>query len=285
VEAGLVERMLRELPGVLDCSVSDEGIAIVVHPEVDPRLMELRAQTALAEVGERRHLLVVGGMSTADAPASPPPAPSSRGMHVPRNRSSMPLVGFVVLVVAALTVLPLANRDAPPTGDRLGGGATVLAAPPTPATGSAAAPQSASRPFGPVSVSDDRVAAALAPTVVRPLGAVTATVGFLRRAVAAASDPARPQPVESIDPATTVGTATPAVPAPAPAPVVQAPAQAGAKAGLGGGDRKHSAVAAESGGSKAGKGATVGKADKPDRPDKGTGAKAATGGAPGRGRR
>lgn len=107
METGLVERVLRDLPGVLDCSVHDEGIAIVVHPEIDPRMMELRAQVALAEIGERRPLLVVGGMSSGRL-AEPPPAPDRPPRRL-ASRSPMSLVGFAILVVALLTVVPIAG--------------------------------------------------------------------------------------------------------------------------------------------------------------------------------
>lgn len=107
METGLVERVLRDLPGVLDCSVHDEGIAIVVHPEVDPRSMELRAQVALAEIGERRPLLVVGGMSTGLVDL--PRAPVRRARRPFARRSPLSLVGFAVLVVALITVVPVAD--------------------------------------------------------------------------------------------------------------------------------------------------------------------------------
>ena len=114
METEFVERVLRDLPGVLDCSVHDEGIAVVVHPEMDPRVLELRAQVALAEIGERRPLLVVGGMSSGIA--EPPPSRPRRG-RILATRSPLSVVGFTVLGVALITVVPIAGRDAkPPVG-------------------------------------------------------------------------------------------------------------------------------------------------------------------------
>jgi len=107
METGLVERVLRDLPGVLDCSVQDEGIAIVVHPEIDPQLMELRAQVKLAEIGERRPLLVVGGMSTGLA--DPPRAAAGRARRPFARRSPLSLAGFAVLVAGLITVVPIAG--------------------------------------------------------------------------------------------------------------------------------------------------------------------------------
>lgn len=111
METGVVERVLRALPGVLDCSVHDEGIAVVVHPEVDPRVIEVRAQVALAEVGERRPLLVVGGMSSGAAEPLPPPRrPGGRAGRA--GRSPVSLLGFAILVVSLITVVPIATREA-----------------------------------------------------------------------------------------------------------------------------------------------------------------------------
>lgn len=166
--------MLRETPGVLDCSVSDEGIAVVVHPEVDPRMLEIRVQAALAELGDRRPLLVVGGMSTAGGaypPAGAAPRhtdrPGMRRPGLPRGRSSMPVLGFVVLVVAAITLVPLAGRTSSSRVGRLAGGPTPAAAPTSgvsaPSAGGVVNAAGARRTFGPLPVVDEVVAAALAP--------------------------------------------------------------------------------------------------------------------------
>ncbi|HEX2039512.1 MAG TPA: hypothetical protein VHF47_07245 [Acidimicrobiales bacterium] len=108
----VLEQKLRALPGVLDCSVSAEGVAVVVHPEVDPRLIEVQAQMLLGEAGDRRPLLVVGGMS-----GGPRVLPTGRAPR-PRARRTGPspasLVAFAVLVLGLLAVVPIANRDAGP---------------------------------------------------------------------------------------------------------------------------------------------------------------------------
>lgn len=107
MEVGLLEQKLRALPGVLDCSVSAEGVAVVVHPEMDPRLIELHAQMLLGEAGDRRPLLVLGGMTVG-----PRVLPSGRSAR-PRRHGPSPwsLVGFAALVLALLAVVPIAGRE------------------------------------------------------------------------------------------------------------------------------------------------------------------------------
>lgn len=110
MDVGLLEQKLRALPGVLDCSVGAEGVAVVVHPEVDPRLIELHAQVLLGEAGDRRPLLVVGGMTVG-----PRVLPSGRSTGTRRPRRSGPspwsLVGFAALVLVVLAVVPIAGRE------------------------------------------------------------------------------------------------------------------------------------------------------------------------------
>lgn len=108
MEAGLLEQLLRELPGVLDCSVTDDGVALVVHPEVDPRLIELRAKALLADVDDTKPLLVVGGMPTGSPGLPPPPAVRHRGRS---GRSPLSATGVVLLVLALLFVVPIAGRE------------------------------------------------------------------------------------------------------------------------------------------------------------------------------
>ena len=114
---GVLEQKLRAVPGVLDCSVSDEGVAVVVHPEVDPRAIELRAQVLLAEAGDRRPLLVVGGMTVGPRvlPSGRLPVPGRRGR---RRSSPLSPAAFVVVVLALLAVVPIAGRDAGSSRDR-----------------------------------------------------------------------------------------------------------------------------------------------------------------------
>ena len=275
VEVGSVERMLRETPGVLDCSVSDEGIAVVVHPEVDPRMLELRIQASLAELGDRRPLLVVGGMSTAGGAFTAVPRslsqarrPGMRPPGLPRSRSSMPILGFAVLVVAAITLVPLAGRDSSAGRER------------SPAEGQVAAPAPASAPpsatdvlgaagsrpsFGPLPVVDEVLPAALAP-VVRTAPAAAAVFQAAGRSFAAEAPP----PVASAT-GTTVGTAAPVVTPPPPAAV--GPGRSAAARGdkaepsRGKGAKRAEVAAAGLGDDKPGKGPKAGKGGK----DKGRG--------------
>jgi len=132
VDLGLLEQKLREMPGVLDCAVSAEGVAVVVHPEVDPRLIELQAQVLLAECGDRRPLLVVGGM-TVGPRVVPPTTPTV--VRARRSRLTAPsplsLVAFAVLVLGLLAVVPIAGRE---------GGSDHTAAPAERAAGSGRVP-------------------------------------------------------------------------------------------------------------------------------------------------
>lgn len=236
MEVGSVERMLRETPGVLDCSMSDEGIAVVVHPEVDPRMLELRIQAALADLGEVRPLLVVGGMSTAGGAF---PATSGPRRHIhrpgpavprpPRARSSMPILGVAVLVVAAITLVPLAGRNSSSGGDRSTRAGEAAAGAPLPTAG-APGEGGPGPTFGSLAVVDE----------VSPGGAVP------ERRVSAASTAVlratgRPDPEDSVGPllvaalpaasstATSAGVGAPAVTPPAPS--VAAPGRSAARAG------------------------------------------------------
>lgn len=69
MEPGDLHSRLCGLPGVLSCTVNDETVALLLHPEVDPRLLKARAQAVCAEIGESRPLIVVGGRSPGRAGA------------------------------------------------------------------------------------------------------------------------------------------------------------------------------------------------------------------------
>jgi hypothetical protein len=134
VDLGVLEQKLRALPGVLDCSVSAEGVAVVVHPEVDPRLIEMQAQVLLGEAGDRRPLLVVGGM-TAGPRVLPPTRPPRAARAKRTGPSPLSLAVFAFLVLALLAVVPIAGRDSRP--DRATAPAAQRAAdrPPPPGLG------------------------------------------------------------------------------------------------------------------------------------------------------
>lgn len=216
--------MLRETPGVLDCSVSDEGIAVVVHPEVDPRMLELRIQASLAGLGDRRPLLVVGGMSTAGGTlpvgAGPlrqgrrtdPRRPGMVAARLPRARSSMPLLGFAVLVVAAITLVPLAGRTSPSGRGGVAGPAVdgPVAAPAPGAT--EVLGETGSRPtFGSLPVVDEMLSAAVGP-VLRTAPVAGAVLRAAGRPFTAADAP----PPTASSTGASVGTAAPVVTPPAP---------------------------------------------------------------------
>ncbi|HEV7887184.1 MAG TPA: hypothetical protein VGO92_06465 [Acidimicrobiales bacterium] len=82
---------VRHLPGVLDCSLDDDGLAVLVDPEVDARVVQARLETMLWVLDEERPLVLVGGSPTA--------------------RSTLPLwlsvAALVALVLLVLVLLPL----------------------------------------------------------------------------------------------------------------------------------------------------------------------------------
>lgn len=113
---GSLEGRLRALPGVLDCSLNDAGVALLVHPEVDVRLLQARAQAVFAELGDPRPLMIMGGM---------PPSPARRAAGLIRvDATPLSLTVFAVLVLCLLALVPLApGRDsgqAPPAAAPLG---------------------------------------------------------------------------------------------------------------------------------------------------------------------
>lgn len=302
VEVGSVERMLRETPGVLDCSVSDEGIAVVVHPEVDPRMLEVRVQAALAELGDRRPLLVVGGMSTAGgaypparAATRPTVRPGMRRPGLPRARSSMPVLGFVVLVVAAITLVPLAGRSSS-RGGRSAGGPTTAAASPSGAAAPSAAdvlgPAGERRSFGPLAVVDEVLPAALAPAS-RRSGSAAGGVRAAGRSVgvALASPSTPPAAVPAQDASATAASADVAAPSPAERGRSTASGQEGDEVGPPRDKRsKHDDVAAASFGDDPDRTTSAkGKAGKGGKPDdsgkagkSGKGGNSGNGGKPGK---
>jgi hypothetical protein len=111
--------MLRAVPGVLDCSVDADGVALVVHPEVDSRMIALRAKAVLADIGDAtRPLLVLGGMTTGPPPSPPMPRRRRRPARAAARRP-LSATGAVVLAVALLAVLPVTRHErqtsAPPS--------------------------------------------------------------------------------------------------------------------------------------------------------------------------
>jgi len=59
---GLIEREIRLLPQVLSCSVSDDEIVVLVHPEADPTAVEARVAQVLGESRANLATRVIGGM-------------------------------------------------------------------------------------------------------------------------------------------------------------------------------------------------------------------------------
>lgn len=108
-----LEGRLRSLPGVLDCSLNDAGVALLVHPEIDTRLLKARAQAIFAEMGDPRPLVLVGGY----------PAKGRRGAGAGgglrrfgrADATPLSLVVFAILVLCLLAVVPIqpGNRLAP----------------------------------------------------------------------------------------------------------------------------------------------------------------------------
>jgi hypothetical protein len=147
-----LDARLRGLPGVLDCSVIDGGVALLVHPEVDARVLKARAQAVMAALDDRSPLVILGGM--APAPASP--------------ASPFSLSLFVVAVLLLLAVLPSASADRRPafTGPlaaaALDGGITPDLARPRLSFTLAAAASSRARVAGAALVASGQAAAAVA---------------------------------------------------------------------------------------------------------------------------
>jgi hypothetical protein len=91
---------LRRLPGVLDCSVIDGGVALLVHPEVDIRVLKARAQAVMFELGDDRPLLLIGGLGSSPAAGD-------------GRRSPFSLGAFVVAVLCLLALMPTAAPPRP----------------------------------------------------------------------------------------------------------------------------------------------------------------------------
>lgn len=85
---------------MLDCSVIDGGVALLVHPEVDLRVLKARAQAVMFELGDERPLLLMGGMTGGSADDG--------------RRSPSSLGAFAVAVLCLLALMPTAA----PTGPR-----------------------------------------------------------------------------------------------------------------------------------------------------------------------
>src|SRR5258706_9875433 len=117
----------------MGCSMAPEGVAILVHPEVDARALKARGEGLCAAAGAPRLLVVVGGL------VAPAAARGSFGMLLRRERP-LSLLVFVVLVLVALAIVPA-------TRHRALDAATGRAAPLTGAT----APRSTDQPGGPAS--------------------------------------------------------------------------------------------------------------------------------------
>jgi hypothetical protein len=100
-----LDARLRRLPGVLDCSVLAGGVALLVHPEVDVRVLKARAQAVFAELGDERPLVIMGGMVEE---------PPRRGgwLSVVGRREPTPatLSLFVVVVLCLLALVPLTPK-------------------------------------------------------------------------------------------------------------------------------------------------------------------------------
>jgi hypothetical protein len=136
---GSLEDRLRALPGVLDCSLTDAGVALLVHPEVDARVLQARAHAVFAELGDPRPLMIMGGLA---------PTQARRVAGVMRlDATPLSLTVFTVLVLCLLALIPLAPR---PGSD--GGG------------------QAAEAPLGQL-----EIASSLTPELFRPAAAVVRT--------------------------------------------------------------------------------------------------------------
>ena len=87
-----------------------EGVALLIDPAFDARVVKARAQAAFAEVGDPRPLLLLGG-----TPA-PAPAPGRQPWLLAmlrRDATPLSLTAFVLAVLLVLAVLPTAPRRVP----------------------------------------------------------------------------------------------------------------------------------------------------------------------------
>lgn len=143
---------LAAIPGVLTCTLTEETVALLVHPEVDSRLLKARAQVACAELGDRRPLIIVGGL----------PAPSARGAvggSGTRSRRATPLAiaAASLFVLSAVVIIPVnEDRRAPARGETSPAATVAVAATPlapVPAQGDPASEAKSREPsaFTPVS--------------------------------------------------------------------------------------------------------------------------------------
>lgn len=106
---------MRALPGVLDCSLNDAGVALLVHPEVDARLLQAKAQAVFAELADPRPLMIMGGLA---------PKPTQKLAGVIRyDATPLSLTVFAVVVLCLLALIPLA-----PTNHRGDGADTTSSA-------------------------------------------------------------------------------------------------------------------------------------------------------------
>jgi hypothetical protein len=103
-----LEDRLRRLPGVLDCSVLAGGVALLVHPEVDVRVLKAKAQAVFAELGDERPLVIMGGLASEPARRGGWLAVVGRGEPTPASLSV-----FVVLVLCLLALVPLTPPSQP----------------------------------------------------------------------------------------------------------------------------------------------------------------------------
>ena len=207
VVQGSLEGRLRALPGVLDCSLNDAGVALLVHPEVDTRVLQARAQAVFAELGDPRPLMIMGGMPSTRA---------RRAAGFARlDATPLSLTVFTVLVLCLLALIPIAPRPGWGGGD-----------------------QAAEAPLGQL-----EIASSLTPELFRPAAAVVRTRRPAVAEPAAAVVAPAPPPVvadEKPDPARGRPVIRPRRPAPprrpipaelAPAVAVTAPCTPGASAG------------------------------------------------------
>lgn len=113
-----LQSRLTDLPGVLSCTVKDDTVALLLRPEVDPRLLKARAQAVCAEVGETRPLIVVGGRSAAGAGAASGVGAGGGGWRnaVPAllaRRATPVSIALLSLFVLSAVVLAPSDPDRP----------------------------------------------------------------------------------------------------------------------------------------------------------------------------
>lgn len=123
---GDLQERLAAIPGVLNCRVTDETVALLVHPEVDCRLLKARAQVACAELGDRRPLLVAGGLPSA-------PAAGVAGSLGSRSRRATPLAMAVasLFVLSAVALVPIETGGSRAPGQHAAPQAVALAPSPS----------------------------------------------------------------------------------------------------------------------------------------------------------